>query len=988
MRKELFMRQTSPLYKQLRSQMGTFYEVRVIRGPSIYGMNRLKNILLKPALFEDTGPQVGGAHSTICEMKLLESSSNWPRMASFSVEIRLTDGTISAEWISMGKFYTDERKADKYGNLAITAFDGMLLLEQPWTDKVAELPDSWPVTAKKAADMLVEATGIQIDEATLLDDTTPFVGLDTTSTARDVYKSIAAGCGGNWFMTADGKMRLVLLSNMIRGSAAIAGIAIPSVTTVGDEEINAAIGTINGVVVVGMAARKLVTATPLQQITGVEITSPEGTIAFAGSRNGYVVKAKCSFANTDIAELCLSNVEGYVYTPFEAQSARIDPAAEIGDVVGIDGDFYPIIKMEMNVAPKITANLSAPYEEEIDHEYQTMSESAKNYRKALRATEALNASLGSYIRQTAEGIYTGVSKIYQTQESANADFLSLSNNINETANSIRNDVRNGYTPITSFNTAIDNLQSQIDNSATSFVGSEVPTLQNFPANEWVTDEEKAAHIGNVYTVNQDGGEYAWYSYRFVNAGSGYAWEIISDTLASQAIAEAARAQAAAEAAQQEANDAQAAADEAQARAEEAAQAAADAEKNAAADALRKAEAARQAAITAAAADADAKATRAKADALSIAAADAIDKANAALKQANEYTDSKLQDFISGEFAKALEQLKKQIDGRAQTWYQDEDPSGTWDSRTGIAVVGVSYVGTSFVEHEGDLWYRTTDGTTWYWDSEKWVQQNVPAAVFDKIDGKAQIFISQPRPPYHTGDLWFNSETSDIMTCISARESGNYVAADWQKRNKYTDDAKANAVETDLHTNYETAIEAHAFVNTTADSIMQGVSAAYVRSEALSEALAKYSPTEAIARELAKYYNKEEINSRMDGLSSSFTQEAGEINASLTQYKEATDGTLNLLTAYIHYEILPDDDGNDVGTIVIGEVGNQTSIRITNKQIGIYYGSKKISFWNDNRQLTPSELEIPQGGKFTLGSILWQPRSTGNLSLMWVGQHGN
>ena len=66
-------------------------------------------------------------------------------------------------------------------------------------------------------------------------------------------------------------------------------------------------------------------------------------------------------------------------------------------------------------------------------------------------------------------------------------------------------------------------------------------------------------------------------------------------------------------------------------------------------------------------------------------------------------------------------------------------------------------------------------------------QNVPTEVFDRIDGKAQIFITEPTTPYHVGDLWFDSTTSDIMTCINARLTGNFTANDWQKRNRYTED---------------------------------------------------------------------------------------------------------------------------------------------------------------------------------------------------------
>ena len=124
----------------------------------------------------------------------------------------------------------------------------------------------------------------------------------------------------------------------------------------------------------------------------------------------------------------------------------------------------------------------------------------------------------------------------------------------------------------------------------------------------------------------------------------------------------------------------------------------------------------------------------------------------------------------------LSGIQSQIDGKIETWYQSSDPASNWSTTT------------EKDKHLGDLWYNTANGanTTSRYTKDgstyKWEQQNVPKAVFDDIDGKAQIFITTPSGPYNIGDLWFNSDTSDIMTCISARSSG-YAASDWQKRNR-------------------------------------------------------------------------------------------------------------------------------------------------------------------------------------------------------------
>lgn len=70
---------------------------------------------------------------------------------------------------------------------------------------------------------------------------------------------------------------------------------------------------------------------------------------------------------------------------------------------------------------------------------------------------------------------------------------------------------------------VNNLQGQIDGNIQTWTGTSAPTLENYPANEWETDEEKDKHVGDVY---YDGNNHA---YRFRNDGSGYEWQQLKDT---------------------------------------------------------------------------------------------------------------------------------------------------------------------------------------------------------------------------------------------------------------------------------------------------------------------------------------------------------------------------------------------------------------------------------------------------------------------------
>ena len=177
---------------------------------------------------------------------------------------------------------------------------------------------------------------------------------------------------------------------------------------------------------------------------------------------------------------------------------------------------------------------------------------------------------------------------------------------------------------------------------------------------------------------------------------------------------------------------------------------------------------------------------------------------------NKYTDdSSLNNWIKGDYAKTLKDVQTQIDGKAETWFQATDPALQWtdnstseplQDHTGANITDSTGANILTVwerekaAHNGDLWHNTTNNVEYIYKDGTWHEMSVPDDVFDIIDGKAQIFVSQPKPPYSIGDLWFDSTSADIMTCVTARESGSYVAGDWQKRNKYTDNSAVDALD--------------------------------------------------------------------------------------------------------------------------------------------------------------------------------------------------
>ena len=484
------MRETSALYKSIRATPGYHYNVNVICNETeeVYGMTALKSVHIKPMLFAENGPSIGNACSTECDIVLREDSENWPRMASFEVKIQIMseDNTQVSEWLSMGTFFTDERAYTASGDLSIIGFDAMLKMEQSWTDKITP-PLNWPITAKAWCDLIEDADIVEFDSRTVLNNTVSFIGLDTASTVRDKLKDIAAAHGGNWVMTEEGKLRLIPLTNPDSSDGAIAGLAVAGVAIVGTSGGG---GSDSSVFPIGMNMRSFSSNTPLDGITGVLLQTDSGAVSTAGTGTGYVLRGTCNFASSDgVAGICLLKTAGYVYRGFDAVTAYLDPAYEVGDYLIFDDITYQMMTITWNINHRPTADISAPYEAEIDHEYEVISDSAKTLRKvdAKLLDYPTNAVMESAIQQSAEFIELNVAELYYNKSEVNdiqqgntANFLLTSQQIQA-----------ALSQITTINGEIENINYYIRYAIVGGVGTVIVGQTNSLAELHITNGQIA-----------------------------------------------------------------------------------------------------------------------------------------------------------------------------------------------------------------------------------------------------------------------------------------------------------------------------------------------------------------------------------------------------------------------------------------------------------------------------------------------------------------
>ena len=169
-----------------------------------------------------------------------------------------------------------------------------------------------------------------------------------------------------------------------------------------------------------------------------------------------------------------------------------------------------------------------------------------------------------------------------------------------------------------------------------------------------------------------------------------------------------------------------------------------------------------------------------------------DQATTETQEAARTVPPDLLDYISDNIETIQEQV---LDGQLEIWYGSANPSlnntpaNEWTS-------------DKYEDHVGDLYYNTTDGSVWQWTENNstysWTEIPDSAAstalaaaqsAQATADGKRKIFTTTPTVPYDIGDLWVTGSTVKYAN-VAKTSSQTYNENDWSLT--ATDDTTANA----------------------------------------------------------------------------------------------------------------------------------------------------------------------------------------------------
>lgn len=278
----------------------------------------------------------------------------------------------AGDWLPFGVFFLDTRKTDAFGWMTITGFDAMLKAEQLYLDNEGQ----YPMPMADAVDFIAGEMGVEVDPRSAIAD----YDIDYPAeiyTLREVLGGIGAASGGSWCISSAGRLRLIRLDSP----------SMPADTPCGSCSI------LEG----GMVTISRVTLYP-----------DDGTKRTAGDDTGYEITGDCAYATDEMCVALLAQLQGVTYLPLEAGQVLIDPALELGDSITVNGSSTILGEIRYIIGKGMTAEIAAPIDSEINHEYPYGQSGTRKERQLAQAYSAIHKTTKE-IRmdvQAADGRYT------------------------------------------------------------------------------------------------------------------------------------------------------------------------------------------------------------------------------------------------------------------------------------------------------------------------------------------------------------------------------------------------------------------------------------------------------------------------------------------------------------------------------------------------------------------------------------------------------
>lgn len=136
---------------------------------------------------------------------------------------------------------------------------------------------------------------------------------------------------------------------------------------------------------VGPKSGDTITVNRMGESTSSTDGSSELQIVAELTRSGKTMEADCPLCKPSnrqqIADNLLTSLSGYGYQPFSATGAEVNPLAELGDGLTVNGIYAGLYQQDLTFDQLMISDIGAPYEEELESEYSYEDSNERTYRR-------------------------------------------------------------------------------------------------------------------------------------------------------------------------------------------------------------------------------------------------------------------------------------------------------------------------------------------------------------------------------------------------------------------------------------------------------------------------------------------------------------------------------------------------------------------------------------------------------------------------------
>lgn len=223
----------------------------------------------------------------------------------------------------------------------------------------------------------------------------------------------------------------------------------------------------------GSSVKTLDASPEFQPVSQIILIVDENTTYTAGNTTGRTLTAECPWGTQAMANAMLARLNGYIYRPYDATDALLNPAMELGDAVNVGDDIFGgIYKRGINFNGLLTAEISAPQDEELDHEYPWASPEQRQIDRNYKVVNDLIEANYSELSVQASEISASVTAVDNRLTTVDGKKL----NAKQTSNTMSWSLdANGFYINNSKTANSSNFKFKVDSSGASVNGTIVAT---------------------------------------------------------------------------------------------------------------------------------------------------------------------------------------------------------------------------------------------------------------------------------------------------------------------------------------------------------------------------------------------------------------------------------------------------------------------------------------------------------------------------------